>query len=1073
MSPANSPKLRIFGCPTTVSLWESLALEPEVYKTLGADQLTALTQSACGLPETIELSLPPENSNPCQEIWIIPSPAQIAAGDSETRDQRVARWCDWMEEIQGHSDLQQVRLLSDVVLNIDSFVASIWGDITLLSATKLSIERTVAQIKLIESLASQDEECVTVLAGIYDDAKLKTNFLSGKLMDYNATETAWQVQHLLHAVTEAQCEFDRVNGEILSAQREDAARLEAQWRHETDELQQQLTDKSLEQRRLEQALQQTQQEVDQTKASHATSLEQLKARLTTSETDATRMNDLLASQSGEIEVSELQIAQLQEELEAALDAADKQQKTALASMDELKAELTAREADITRMNDLLASQSGEIEVSELQIAQLQEELEAALDAADKQQTTALASMDELKAELTAREADITRMNDLLASQSGEIEVSELQIAQLQEELEAALDAADKQQTTALASMDELKAELTAREADITRMNDLLASQSGEIEVSELQIAQLQEELETALDAADKQQKANAALALDQEQQIDDLITQIQGFEVHCQKLEDEVQDAVASREAALNSANDREELLNKLSDQHQHLETEQEINALQVAQLQEELELTFDDLATNTRMLSASTQLLNKNVAAQTATPQYKRLEIFDWLNSEGYREAKVQWTEVAWQGEIVDLTAKVVLRDFETQIEIRPEGVKAINLDWADTPSDEFGPYLLIKTSDLDRHPLLQALVAAAYVESVSQMDFGAAAAEDEHLLKLLIADAFFASQPERQPRFAEKDTFQIDEHYEVEGYQHIAGTLSSRTNLASSAMRLKLCALGGAPDNDVFEGRLDLEIREADGIAHTLPNWPYPSSDEFGPLLRLTCDFKGPLTRVTTEVELDQMARGSIAQLVLMIPNLIALASTAEGVETAVLTPWQRLIGSMFSDQQTCLVSGLEPSKTQILRPYEIVAQPGYAHVAFAFLSETVECVVKAQALHHFSGDTEGEPAVEFRGLKGQSVPLFDSQFVETDEHGDLVCLRLSELEPAPPLNVEGDIEDKGVTQHSVEPVDWAEAAVIIRMIQAHLRENPVQGDMHLPDSGFWDRGLDQILSRMPTGR
>ena len=1013
MSPANSPKLRIFGCPTTVSLWESLALEPEVYKTLGADQLTALTQSACGLPETIELSLPPENSNPCQEIWIIPSPAQIAAGDSETRDQRVARWCDWMEEIQGHSDLQQVRLLSDVVLNIDSFVASIWGDMTLLSATKLSIERTVAQIKLIESLASQDEECVTVLAGIYDDAKLKTDFLSGKLMDYNATETAWQVQHLLHAVTEAQCEFDRVNGEILSAQREDAARLEAQWRHEKDELQQQLTDKSLEQRRLEQALQQTQQEVDQTKASHATSLEQLKARLTTSETDATRMNDLLASQSGEIEVSELQIAQLQEELEAALDAADKQQKTALASMDELKAELTAREADITRMNDLLASQSGEIEVSELQIAQLQEELEAALDAADKQQTTALASMDELKAELTAREADITRMNDLLASQS------------------------------------------------------------GEIEVSELQIAQLQEELETALDAADEQQKAQAALALDQEQQIDGLITQIQGFEVHCQKLEDEVQDAVASREAALNSANDREELLNKLYDQHQHLETEQEINALQIAQLQEELELTFDDLATNTRMLSASTQLLNKNVAAQTATPQYKHLEIFDWLNSEGYREAKVHWTEVAWQGEIVDLTAKVVLRDFETQIEIRPEGVKAINLDWADTPSDEFGPYLLIKASDLDRHPLLQALVAAAYVESVSQMDFGAAAAEDEHLLKQLIADAFFASQPERQPRFAEKDTFQIDEHYEVEGYQHIAGTLSSRTNLASSAMRLKLCALGGAPDNDVFEGRLDLEIREADGIAHTLPNWPYPSSDEFGPLLRLTCDFKGPLTRVTTEVELDQMARGSIAQLVLMIPNLIALASTAEGVETAVLTPWQRLIGSMFSDQQTCLVSGLEPSKTQILRPYEIVAQPGYAHVAFAFLSETVECVVKAQALHHFSGDTEGEPAVEFRGLKGQSVPLFDSQFVETDEHGDLVCLRLSELEPAPPLNVEGDIEDKGVTQHSVEPVDWAEAAVIIRMIQAHLRENPVQGDMHLPDSGFWDRGLDQILSRMPTGR
>jgi len=284
---------------------------------------------------------------------------------------------------------------------------------------------------------------------------------------------------------------------------------------------------------------------------------------------------------------------------------------------------------------------------------------------------------------------------------------------------------------------------------------------------------------------------------------------------------------------------------------------------------------------------------------------------------------------------------------------------------------------------------------------------------------------------------------------------------------------MRLKLCALGGAPDNDVFEGRLDLEIREADGIAHTLPNWPYPSSDEFGPLLRLTCDFKGPLTRVTTEVELDQTARRSIAQLVLMIPNLIALASTAEGVETAVLTPWQRLIGSLFSDQKTCLVSGLEPSKTQTLRPYEIVAQPGYAHVAFAFLSETVECVVKAQALHHFSGDTEGEPAVEFRGLKGQAVPLFDSQFVETDEHGDLVCLRLSELEPAPPLNVEGDMEDKGVSQHWVEPVDWAEAAVIIRIIQAHLRENPVQGDMHLPDSGFWDRGLDQILSRMPTRR
>ena len=686
----------------------------------------------------------------------------------------------------------------------------------------------------------------------------------------------------------------------------------------------------------------------------------------------------------------------------------------------------------------------------------------------KQQIVGLEQQrNQLSQELIAANNALGRSDAATAELKSEVEISKLQISQLQEEL-TALFAAKK-------DSDELAAELERSQASLNDASRTLEQLKTEAEISELQIAQLQEELEALF----LEHAKNSAAANENEQ----LKKTAAEFEAHCQQLQTEIDAAIATRDAALQTLNEKadvEDVNLTLKQQLEKQSVELEICELQIAQLQEELESLFVDQQQVTRR---NTELETLMVAAHThnmAVLPAGSINLTEWFESGSYREIKAEWHQVNLGAAPFNLSAKIVLRDFEPQLELRPAGAPALDLDWESAEKDDWGPYLLFSTSDIARRRELLAFVDAVYLHSLLDPALTQSA-------RLLISDLYFALHPTRLPELQRPGSMPHPrEAFATDGYAHLAFDLDIKTHQKPAAMRIKLCAVGGTLSTDTpFDGRLDVELRTLNDSPSALPSWPYGSADDYGPLLRFQLSFVGPVTFARCAEEVDSAAKTLVEQVVTYLAAWLeakADGDSAEGpVDTDTLEAWRNSVSPLFASQKTCFAHGAEPARGMTLVRFEEFAQPGYAHFAYVLTSDSNAYIVKLQAIDHFKGQTAGDPALQFRPVNGGSIPLSTTPFASQDDYGLQSCIRLSEMKKIGALNTSSEQPDESSAiqggQNDVgayTPDKWEEAdrdliVKTLKRLSGDVKLGASKSNPELPEARFWVVGVSELLNAL----
>ena len=680
---------------------------------------------------------------------------------------------------------------------------------------------------------------------------------------------------------------------------------------------------------------------------------------------------------------------------------------------------------------------------------------------------------------SSSQALIAELTHCSASAQAQIRLSLQEAMSKAEDVSNRLDTALNHSASQISALQKQIAEgddnLRTCELETAQLRERLVNSDQEIEILQLQAAQLQEELETTFGSHQDAENVWRKKEDDLNSSVADLKGSIQAFEDHCRELQEEIDNTTQERNAAL----ERIEQLTAISDKVSAIETalseekatngrlttSVEITELQIMQLQEELELIEGDYSRTSDALHELTHNWLTGYQSGAATPPYSAFTLSEWFEAGNYEELKFHWRGVILDGDPVDISGKLVRRNFRPYFELRPEGSESLNLNWSDPAEDDFGVYLLFEPTALDAPPLLGALIQVCF--AMLSSDIGLSGFDHEALpsVKRLIYDLYFSANSALRPNLNSSDHWLLNEYFEIEDYQHLAGSIDTTTNGRSSTLQLKLCANGKDLSEDPQERQLSLEIRSAAGARHTLPGWPYRIEDEWGPLLRVALKFEGPLVVATAPVELEEPARNFLEELIFNLPELLAEARVNEGDEVVkqALPIWNRVILDSFQDITCVSVSGTEPSPAVSLRRHETLAQRGYSHLAYVIQSDLGSHMIKMQAIDHFKDDTPGEPAIEVRAIAGSKLPLGASIFAGADEFGDLVNIRLSVLAT---LSEELTVIDGGP---ELEADDLALVINWMQLLKNVIAEGPeVDGDQ-FPAPAFWLDGLDALLSRL----
>lgn len=314
----------------------------------------------------------------------------------------------------------------------------------------------------------------------------------------------------------------------------------------------------------------------------------------------------------------------QETYEDIISAADFYKKTEdstpKARLHVLIGELQQQNEDVLLKNKEYIAESHLLQEKNAKLHEEQEENVARITELDKdkktllsENETLLSQYESLKEQHDQQQTEIKKLHELQQQLESGNELGLLQIAQLQEELEASFI-----NNTELKGVNEKalaeKAALLPQYESIKEQHDQLKTLQQQLESDNelglLQIAQLQEELETSFISQAELSDQNKALLTEKENLEAALLAQT----VNNSRLEKELTVSLSNNAELLRTKDivlaEKEELLSqyeslkaqydqqqadkdKLQAQCQQLESDTELGLLQIAQLQEELETSF------------------------------------------------------------------------------------------------------------------------------------------------------------------------------------------------------------------------------------------------------------------------------------------------------------------------------------------------------------------------------------------------------------------------------------------------------------------------------------------------
>jgi DNA repair exonuclease SbcCD ATPase subunit len=310
----------------------------------------------------------------------------------------------------------------------------------------------------------------------------------------------------------------------------------------------------------------------------------------------TKSQQELESKQAALSTKEQQIQQLQKhnaELSAKVPELEQQREGLKSQVAKLSEEQEQKTQQLTQAQKELESKQAELSAKEQQIKQLNQELTKLND-----QCVVLNNDIEAKNnQLTQSTQKITHLEQGLDEAGSEAELQLLQIAQLQEELETTYS----NMQTSEAKAKELETQLSeqtkasaAIEKDLKQELVKIKQESlAEEELQLLQIVQLQEELETTHTTIQNSNQRVQVLEQQQNEQTKTFSATENTLKEHVAQLNNQITTLKEEMRVLESQSDLAKEQQTKLQQSLEQAESDTELAMLQVAQMQEELETNY------------------------------------------------------------------------------------------------------------------------------------------------------------------------------------------------------------------------------------------------------------------------------------------------------------------------------------------------------------------------------------------------------------------------------------------------------------------------------------------------
>ncbi|NDV91711.1 hypothetical protein GTH32_11000 [Alteromonas sp. 345S023] len=695
------------------------------------------------------------------------------------------------------------------------------------------------------------------------------------------------------------------------------------------------------------------------------------------------------------------------------------------SLRDISDEVLRLQQQLDQSNEGYVLKSSEYENVQEELAKLKEEF-FSVKQSDTEKLETLSALTKQKLEAEGRISDLEKELDSI---NEEAQFAQLQIEQLQEELE--LLVANRE------AYEKILDEREQLQRKVAQLELELSTEQKSEDLSQLQVAQLQEELEATFGVLDdfkrkEQTYLENAEALESLINTSDSIKQENAsLTEQLSTLNNEMEKVVREKEG-LNDEVSR--FQNKFSKQNEaalnsnvdveRITTELELASLQVVQLQDEVEsyyIAMQEMESsfNTGLSSTimSTNAIQHRVFDKVSA---KAISVTGQYITDGYQDIHLKLTSVAFPtGRYLDeLEVKLVLISGLPGIEFRMQGGEGLFRAYEDA-TDEYGPYLRYMLTPEGELPETQRKVLERLNASERLLIMGCISVISQLLLNTDIASSVevtpqtwrewrkaaidLAEHIPTLPNWLSFDDVYLREEYRTEGYEHLWLTFTNilHGDVWRNSLDFKVSASAiGASNANEFSDFINIEFREMNDGTAPLVTWPPEETDEFGPKLNIAIDDVESLSDIALQDY--QLIQHLVNNLASILEKLRIDGNDIVRGKEQWISAVQAVLNRVPAKPNEDLVSE-QTGSTGELEGYsliyeEVVSEGSYQHIVFSQPGNDTKIKLRAENIN--SETFDAETYLEFRD--GTSEVVYNhSQFFGEDEYGPYVKIPLEKLE------------------------------------------------------------------------
>jgi hypothetical protein len=750
-------------------------------------------------------------------------------------------------------------------------------------------------------------------------------------------------------------------------------------------------------RSIKQTVKQLEQEQLNQQASHLVRVKDLENQLQLRDEE----NGVLKDENHEIQI---QLIKTSEEYEIAV----KDNQIINEQIEQLQKTLKQTQAETSEKTRIFESEN---ELYILQIAQIQEELEAvfventtvkhALNEQGERVNQLTCDLENAGAALKEDVKQISYLQDQIAKTTQNADQTEQQLLAKIEQLQKLVDDEKHLAQSLTSQLETLKSETIIKVRNNDEKHALNSSQqTAEIELLNLQIAQLQEELESQM--------------------------------VQKSEVERLTHEQIKSHQQVL-----------KLETELSTLNVEHEISILQINQLQEELEYYFKQLQekdSNTLKIGETTMQSCNHVFDKISI---ESIDIVGSYQTDGYQDLKLLLNNLSLaDGRYIDqLSVKMIEVEGRVGLEFRPDTEGGAPLRWREDMQDEYGSFIVYipnpnqnqavlqqKTNEIlcasDRILILSIATALADALQIKPINMQVELA-DGLLRDWKLAAIQLHNQMRKLPAWMSFDQVTLIEEMREETYEHLWLEFDNLlvNEQLHAKLSVKIAAIALNSDDGLFTHQLMLELREQQNGSAPIQAWPPNGQDDYGYKFQVVVDLLKSTLVLDTVEKMSAQDAEFLRHLIKNTSNLVQRLVMQNTIIQRNINDWLAIGQRITEISQNKVAKEISPKEIESVAAsdgkfvfYEHIDLGGYQHLVYQHeLADSRKLLLKLRASDINPSSNNAKLSLELR-TGDEILPLAGSPYFGEDEYGPRVLFSIEEFIQGA---LDSYLEELGVTE------------------------------------------------------